>query len=159
MSVDTQKIAELLPFIYIVWNAPIQITVAIVMLYNTLGVSVFSGLGVLLLLIPFNSILSYYARTYQTIQMKLKDERINLMNEVLSGIKVLKLYAWEPSYEQKIADIRKQEVKCLRTTALLNTKTAFTFQCAPFLVSFKFQRCIIIGRFKYTDAILNFTYF
>ena len=31
--------------------------------------------------------------------MKLKDERIKLMNEILNGIKVLKMYAWEMSFK------------------------------------------------------------
>ena len=32
------------------------------------------------------------------------------MNEILDGIKVLKLYAWEPSFANKIGDIRGEEV-------------------------------------------------
>ena len=31
------------------------------------------------------------------LQMKDKDKRVKLMDEILNGIKVLKLYAWEPS--------------------------------------------------------------
>jgi len=35
----------------------------------------------------------------QVKQMKYKDERIKLMNEILNGIKVLKMYAWEMSFK------------------------------------------------------------
>lgn len=38
----------------------------------------------------------------QVAQMGLKDERIKLLSEVLGGIKVLKLYAWEPAYQQRV---------------------------------------------------------
>ncbi len=34
--------------------------------------------------------------------MKYKDDRIKLMSEILNGIKVLKLYAWEPSFEKMV---------------------------------------------------------
>ena len=33
--------------------------------------------------------------------MKAKDKRIKIMNEILNGMKVLKLYAWEKPYMKK----------------------------------------------------------
>lgn len=67
--------------------------------------------------------------------MKFKDERIKLMNEVLNGMKVLKLYAWEPPFEEEITKIRNQELKVLRRASYLNAFSSFTWICAPFLVS------------------------
>jgi len=54
---------------------------------------------------------------------------------VLNGIKVLKLYAWEPSFEQQILKIRNKEIVVLKQAAYLNASTAFLWSCAPFLVS------------------------
>ena len=45
--------------------------------------------------------------------MKEKDKRIKLMTEILNGIKVLKLYAWEGAFEKIILGIRKVEVNLL----------------------------------------------
>lgn len=42
--------------------------------------------------------------------MELKDDRIKAITEVLNGIKVLKLYAWEESFEKQILAIREKEV-------------------------------------------------
>lgn len=42
--------------------------------------------------------------------MKNKDGRIRMMNEILNGMKILKLYAWEPSFEQQVLNIREKEV-------------------------------------------------
>lgn len=36
------------------------------------------------------------------------DERTKLINEVLNGIKVVKLYAWEVPLEAQVEKIRKQ---------------------------------------------------
>lgn len=66
--------------------------------------------------------------------MNNKDERIKLMNEILSGIKVLKLYAWEPSFQEQVQKIREKEIKVLRHAAYLNAGTTFIWNCAPFLV-------------------------
>jgi hypothetical protein len=42
-------------------------------------------------------------------QMRCKDERLKLTNELLMGIRVVKLYAWERPLCDKIAAIRKRE--------------------------------------------------
>jgi len=70
--------------------------------------------------------------------MRQKDRRIRLMNEVLNGIKVIKLYAWEDHFQQDVAAIRQKELVTLRTTAYLNAISAFTWTSAPFLVSISY---------------------
>lgn len=71
--------------------------------------------------------------------MKSKDNRIKLMNEVLNGIKVLKLYAWELAFTHKISQIRETELKVLKKAAYLAAVSTFTWVCAPFLVSLELQ--------------------
>lgn len=74
--------------------------------------------------------------------MKSKDNRIKLMNEVLNGIKVLKLYAWELAFKDKVSAIRKSELNVLKKTAYLGAVSTFTWVCAPFLVG-TFERVIL----------------
>lgn len=50
-------------------------------------------------------------------------------------VQVLKLYAWEPSFEEQILKIRDKEIKVLKQAAYLNAGTSFIWSCAPFLVS------------------------
>ena len=88
MSVDTQKLMELTMFIHMAWTSPIQIGLSLYFLHNTLGVSIFAGLGVMLLMIPLNGFLTAKQRIFQMEQMKLKDSRVKLMSELLSGMKV-----------------------------------------------------------------------
>ena len=64
-----------------------------------------------------------------------KDRRIRLMNEVLGGIKVIKLYAWEDHFQRDVQDIRQKELVILRNTTYLNAIASFTWTCAPFLVN------------------------
>ena len=67
--------------------------------------------------------------------MKSKDNRIKLMNEILNGIKVLKLYAWELAFKDKVLAIRQEELKVLKKSAYLAAVGTFTWVCTPFLVS------------------------
>lgn len=66
--------------------------------------------------------------------MQYKDERIKLMNEILNGIKVLKLYAWETSFRDKVLAIRQKELNVLRKTAYLGALSTMAWTSAPFLV-------------------------
>lgn len=51
----------------------------------------FAGLGVMILLIPINGVLANTTKKLQLKQMKYKDKRVKMMNEILSGMKVLKI--------------------------------------------------------------------
>lgn len=125
---------DLTAYINMLWSAPLQIGLAVYFLWGILGPSVLAGLGVMIVLIPVNGVIANKVKTLQIRQMKNKDERVKLMNEILSGIKVLKLYAWEPSFEDQVLKIREKELKVLKEAAYLNAGTSFIWSCAPFLV-------------------------
>ncbi|XP_069785764.1 ATP-binding cassette sub-family C member 3 isoform X2 [Narcine bancroftii] len=135
MSVDAQRFMDLTPFLNMLWSAPLQICLALYFLWQYLGPSVLAGVAVMILLIPFNAIIAMKSRSFQAQQMQCKDLRIKLMNEILNGIKVLKLYAWEESFKQKILSIREQELNILKKAAYLNALSTFTWSSAPFVVT------------------------
>lgn len=136
MSVDAQRFMELTAYLNMIWSAPLQIALSLYFLWEILGPSVLAGLAVMIILIPVNGYIANKVKTLQIKQMKNKDERVKLMNEVLSGIKVLKLYAWEPSFEAQILKIRAKEIKVLKQAAYMSAGTSFIWSCAPFLVRY-----------------------
>ncbi|XP_031762816.2 multidrug resistance-associated protein 1 isoform X5 [Galleria mellonella] len=136
MAVDAQRFIELTAYLNMIWSAPLQIALALYFLWGILGPSVLAGLAVMIILIPVNGLIANRVKTLQIKQMKYKDERVKLMNEVLNGIKVLKMYAWEPSFEDQVLKIRNKEMNVLKQTAYLNSATSFIWSCAPFLVTF-----------------------
>nr|XP_009677166.1 PREDICTED: canalicular multispecific organic anion transporter 2 isoform X1 [Struthio camelus australis] len=135
MSVDAQRFMDLVTFLNMLWSAPLQIFLALYFLWQTLGPSVLAGVAVMVLLIPCNAAIAMKTRAFQVEQMRHKDSRIKLMNEILSGIKVLKLYAWEPSFSAKVLEIRKNELRVLKKSAYLNSLSTFAWVSAPFLVA------------------------
>ena len=88
MSVDAQRLQDVTGYLWMMWSAPFQIALAIYMLWGIVGPSVLAGLAVMVLLIPVNGVIATVQRRLQIAQMKQKDQRIKLMNEVLNGIKV-----------------------------------------------------------------------
>lgn len=135
MAVDAQRFFELVSYLHVLWSGPMVIGIAIWMLWQYLGYAVLAGLGVMILMIPLSGVIAAKLRDLQIVQMKIKDERVKSMNEVLNGMKVLKLYAWEPSFEKLILGTRDKEMVVLRKAALLNAGTYFVWSLAPFLVS------------------------
>ncbi|XP_049715652.1 ATP-binding cassette sub-family C member 3 isoform X2 [Elephas maximus indicus] len=135
MSVDAQRFMDLAPYLNLLWAAPLQISLAIYFLWQNLGPSVLAGVALLVLLIPLNGAVAMKLRAFQVEQMKLKDSRIKLMSEILSGIKVLKLYAWEPSFSEQVESIRQGELRLLRKATYLHAISSFIWICTPFLVT------------------------
>uniref|UniRef100_A0A4W4EQU7 ATP-binding cassette, sub-family C (CFTR/MRP), member 3 n=1 Tax=Electrophorus electricus TaxID=8005 RepID=A0A4W4EQU7_ELEEL len=130
MSVDAQRFMDLTTFLNMLWSAPLQIILALYFLWQTLGPSVLAGVAVMVLLIPFNAVIAM-----KTKQMQHKDMRIKLMNEILNGIKVLKLYAWEVSFREKVLQVRQKELAVLRKAAYLGSLSIMAWTSAPFLVA------------------------
>ncbi|KAJ3040828.1 hypothetical protein HDV00_010443 [Rhizophlyctis rosea] len=136
MSIDAGRLGDLCSYLQILWSGPFQITLAIYFLYQTLGVAIFAGVGVMVLTIPVNIVLATRSRALSKIQMGNKDSRTKLVDELLNGIKVIKLYAWERPVLQRIFGIREKELETLKKMGYLSAAQSFTWACTPFLVSF-----------------------
>uniref|UniRef100_A0A8B9G5I3 Canalicular multispecific organic anion transporter 1 n=1 Tax=Amazona collaria TaxID=241587 RepID=A0A8B9G5I3_9PSIT len=158
MSADAQRFMDMANFIHQLWSSPLQIILSIVFLWGELGPSVLAGLAVMVLLIPINWFLVAKSRTIQVRNMKNKDERMKIMSEILNGIKILKLFAWEPSFEKRVNEIRAHELKNLLNFSYLQSVSVFVFTCAPFLVSLaSFAVYVLVDENNILDAQKAFT--
>ncbi|KAK2171192.1 hypothetical protein NP493_1094g02037 [Ridgeia piscesae] len=135
MSVDAQKLQDAPPFLHLIWSAPLIVGLCMYFLWQQLGPSAMAGLLFVLFMIPFNGVFAEKIRKLQVTQMICKDRRIKLMNELLNGIKVLKLYAWENPFQEKIMGIRQTEIEALKTTAYLNGSFAISWSMATYLMA------------------------
>lgn len=134
MAVDTQRIVDYVNIVNFVWSSPVQLVITVYLLWRQLGVSSIAGLAIMLILVPFNGLVTTKFKNCQLRLMKEKDARSKLVSEVLNGMKVLKLYAWEGAFGDIIASIRKNEIDALKMQAIWSAGITFAFACAPFLV-------------------------
>ncbi|CAH1274483.1 ABCC1 [Branchiostoma lanceolatum] len=135
MTSDVTKLQMLCQSLHSVWAAPLQIVVAMYFLWRTLGPSILAGLGVMVLLIPVNGVIASGTRKQVMKLMKKKDSRLKLLSEVLNGIKVLKLYAWELSFKEKIEALRRKELQHIRKKGYFASLFFLTWSGAPILVA------------------------
>jgi ATP-binding cassette subfamily C (CFTR/MRP) protein 1 len=135
MSVDTQRLQDLMIYVATLVSGPYQITLSMYLLWLQLGVSVLAGLAVMLIMIPITGRVTSYMKQEQAVLMKKKDLRIKNINEILSGIIILKMYAWERSFLQKLEGIREDELAYLRRYALVNCFARALWTVVPVFVS------------------------
>lgn len=66
--------------------------------------------------------------------MAVKDKRIKMMNEIINGIRILKLYAWEPAFIRSITSIREKELGYIRQKAVIGAISNILWSLSPILV-------------------------
>lgn len=132
---DTQRVLDSFTYFHFCWFGFLEITVFAGLLAIDVGLAVFFGILVLLLLVPAQicfSVLVKRARGRTTAQV---DVRVQKMTEILSGIRTVKLAAWEPHFKRLVAGLRRQEVKHLKVAAVLRALNAAVFFTAPVMVA------------------------
>ncbi|KAE9419577.1 hypothetical protein Angca_007423, partial [Angiostrongylus cantonensis] len=135
MSIDVDRFQQISPNTMQYWSNPLQIVLALFFLFHQIGLPVLSGVAVMLMLFPINFLITMLIRKCQMQQMRYKDERTKMVNEALNGIKVIKLYAWEPAMEHVITDLREKELALIRRAAFLRTLSDMFNSASPFLVA------------------------
>ncbi|KAJ3352784.1 Multidrug resistance-associated protein 1 [Allomyces javanicus] len=137
MSVDVQKLSDLLTNLHVgLWSGPLQIGMSLYLLWDQLGPAVLVGLAIMILVMPVHAAFAKRQSVVQKDQMTNKDHRLKLMDEFLSGIKVIKLYAWEQFFLGRINHVRYQEMRNLRKYGYLNAATSSLWMTTPFTVAF-----------------------
>ncbi|KAL7026259.1 hypothetical protein ACKWTF_013819 [Chironomus riparius] len=135
MSVDAHRFYEMMPYLPFVVTMPFVMGLAMYLLWTVLGVSAFAGLAVLIIMFPFSGAIATQLQKYQANQMQYKDDRVKKISEILGGIKVIKFYAWEQSFQEQIRETRESELKHLRGAALMTASTDFLWTLTPFMIT------------------------
>uniref|UniRef100_A0A8C0B0Y4 ABC-type glutathione-S-conjugate transporter n=1 Tax=Buteo japonicus TaxID=224669 RepID=A0A8C0B0Y4_9AVES len=149
MSADAQRFMDTANFVHQLWSSPLQIILSIVFLWRELGPSVLAGIAVIVLLIPINGLLVAKAKT---IQVSGQHPLTLLISQIL------KLFAWEPSFEKRVNEVRARELKDLVNFSYLQSVSIFLFTCAPLLVSLaSFAVYVLVDENNILDAQKAFT--
>ncbi|KAE9539937.1 hypothetical protein AGLY_005189 [Aphis glycines] len=100
--------------LHYLWIGPLQIIVGIYFLWQDTGVSLLVGVATFFFFIPLQGCMGKIISKYRLQTAKKTDERIRLMNEIISGIQVIKMYTWEKPFGNLIKYTRQLEVKQIK---------------------------------------------
>ncbi|XP_076108131.1 ATP-binding cassette sub-family C member 9-like isoform X1 [Mytilus galloprovincialis] len=133
MTLDTLFIMMLFFLFHYIWAAPLQVMVAIILLYFKLGVSAVIGASIFILAAP----LQYYIARQMSVQQKKvmsnADNRVKKCNEMIQSMRVIKLLAWEKICQKTINQSRKPELWALFRAAVFRIFFNFAGVAIPIL--------------------------
>uniref|UniRef100_A0A3B4DI71 ATP-binding cassette, sub-family C (CFTR/MRP), member 8b n=1 Tax=Pygocentrus nattereri TaxID=42514 RepID=A0A3B4DI71_PYGNA len=113
------------------WAMPVQIIVGVMLLYYLLGISALIGAAVITVLAPMQYFVATQLSHAQKSTLEYSSERLKKTNELLRGIKLLKLYAWEHIFRSSVEETRQKELTSLRAFALYTSLSIFMNAAIP----------------------------
>ena len=93
------------------WTSPLQIIIAMIMLYTAVGPASLAGLGAVVLATPMMLICFGYLASGMQKMLKFTDNRVKMVSEALSSMRVIKYYGWEAKFLQNIVNERNKEMQ------------------------------------------------
>nr|QWN59136.1 ATP-binding cassette C transporter [Rehmannia glutinosa] len=146
VTVDAYRIGEFPFWFHQIWTTSLQLCLAIIILFQSVGLATIASMIVIILTVLCNMPLAKLQHKFQSKLMVAQDERLKAMSEALVNMKVLKLYAWETHFRHVIEKLRLIEDKWLKAVQLRRAYNSFLFWSSPVLVSAAtFGACYVIG--------------
>ncbi|XP_038065584.1 multidrug resistance-associated protein 4-like [Patiria miniata] len=120
LSNDVNRFDLAFRLLHYLWIAPLQLTIVVALAWREIGVSCLAGTSILIFMAPLQIYIGKLASKFRSKTALLSDARIRIMNEVISGIRVIKIYAWEHSFGKLVAESRAKEVRKILHSAYLH---------------------------------------
>ena len=108
MSNDVQRLEqEVVQLVFVEFASLSELVAVSLLLVYFVGWQALMGVFFLCLLVPYFAGLSFISAELRMRTAVVSDQRISLMNQVVSGIRAIKMRAWEDGYRKKISHVRR----------------------------------------------------
>lgn len=155
MAIDSFKVSEVGAYLHFLWaSVPVQVIMAVVLLYRIMGFSSFAGIVLMVLMLPINLVIARQFNKVQNEILKGTDARIHTTNEVLQNIRIIKYFAWEKRFHDIVNEKRRAELKALRKRYILWSCAATVWYGTPILITFmSFFLYTVVEKKRLTPSI------
>jgi ABC-type multidrug transport system fused ATPase/permease subunit len=146
ISVDAERIGLFAWYMHDLWLVPLQVGMALFILYSTLGLASVAALGATVVVMLANVPPGRMQEKFQQKLMDCKDVRMKATSEILRNMRILKLQGWEMKFLSKIIELRENETNWLKKYLYASTMLTFVFWGAPTIVAVvTFGACMLMG--------------
>ena len=87
--------------------APLELVIRSVILWYLIGWEALTGTGMFYCLVAFQVLLARKVASLREKAASFTDERLIVMSEIVSGIRAVKMYAWEWNFRDLVRDLRR----------------------------------------------------
>ncbi|KAM9674298.1 ATP-binding cassette sub-family C member 4-like isoform 3-T3 [Dama dama] len=135
LSNDVNRFDQVMMFLHYLWVGPLQAITVTALLWMEIGMSCLAGMAVLIILLLLQSCFGKFFSSLRNKTAALTDDRISTMSEVISGIKTIKMNAWEKSFIDLISRLRRKEIsKILKSSYLRGMNLASFFAVSKIMI-------------------------
>ncbi|NWH91829.1 MRP4 protein, partial [Aegithalos caudatus] len=146
LSNDVNKFDQVTIFLHFLWAGPLQAIAVTVLLWMKIGPSCLAGMAVLIILLPVQTCIGRLFSSLRSKTAALTDVRIRTMNEVISGMKIIKMYAWEKSFAELVNGLRRKEIAMvMKSSYLRGLNLASFFVASKITVFMTFMAWVLLG--------------
>jgi ABC-type multidrug transport system fused ATPase/permease subunit len=132
---DASRLLEACNYAEFCVSAPLTVIVAMGVMLWVIGPAALAGFAVLLIFSPLQARIGGRLAVLRRATAKITDERVRVMAELLTGVRLLKLYGYEAAFAEKVAGIRAKEVGVLRRAAVIRVVNSVAAFSLPVLVT------------------------
>ncbi|XP_027391350.1 multidrug resistance-associated protein 4-like [Bos indicus x Bos taurus] len=135
LSNDVNRFDQVTMFLHYLWVGPLQAVAVTALLWMEIGMPCLAGMAVLIILLLLQSCFGKLFSSLRSKTAALTDDRISTMSEVISGIKTIKMNAWEKSFIDVISRLRRKEIsKILKSSYLRGMNLASFFAVSKIMI-------------------------
>ncbi|XP_030470126.2 ABC transporter C family member 10-like [Syzygium oleosum] len=143
---DAYRIGEFPYWFHQIWSTSLQLCLALAIVYYAVGLATLAALTVLILTVSVTPPMAKLQLKYQRKLMEAQDKRLKAIAEVLSNMKVLKLYAWDKHFKKVMEELRKDESKWIAAVLRQKGNSLVLYWSSPVLVPItSFWACYFLG--------------
>jgi len=158
VAVDAQKIFEVMQEGHLIWSCPLSMIVVSVLLILIMGPTTLVGVAVLFAFVPLTTHITAKMIAVRKQRVEVSDERIEVINGMLQGIKVTKLNNYEDRYMERIREIREREMAFLRKELYIWALTLSVTVITPVLASaVTYVTYVLVDENNILTASMTFT--
>ncbi|KAM5207793.1 LOW QUALITY PROTEIN: ATP-binding cassette sub-family C member 12 [Hipposideros larvatus] len=153
LSSDSYSLFEAALFCPLPATIPILMAVCAVYAFCILGPTALVGISVYAIFIPIQMFMAKLSSAFRRSAISVTDKRVQTMNEFVTCIKLIKMYAWEKSFTKTIRDIRKRERKLLEKAGFVQSGNSALAPIASTIAIVLTFTCHILLRRKLTASV------